>query len=76
MTEGSGRPAWLPVVVAAAERRALGEARYLWGARGGVPPPLSYQLEHVEDVTQARLAIDELTELAREGRIPTPDDVR
>lgn len=36
----------------------------------------SEQLYSSDDVAQARLAIDKLADLARGGRLPTPDDVR
>ena len=49
MKQSSERPAWLPVAIAAAERRALGEARYQWGVRGPAPP-FNYRLEHVRAV--------------------------
>ena len=49
MTQDVPRPSWLPVAIAAAERRALGEARYQWGVRG-VAPPFNYRLEHIRSV--------------------------
>ena len=45
------RPAWLPVAIAAAERRAFGEARYQWGVRTAAPP-FNYRLEHVRAVVE------------------------
>ncbi len=51
MEHGAERPAWLPVAIAAAERRALGEARYQWGARAAAPP-FNYRLEHIRAVVQ------------------------
>jgi uncharacterized protein len=49
MQRGSQLRPWLLVAIAAAERRALGEARYQWGLRGGATP-FNYRLEHLRAV--------------------------
>jgi uncharacterized protein len=61
MEHGSERPAWLPVAISAAERRALGEARYQWGARGAAPP-FNYRLEHVRAVVAIATELAAATE--------------
>ena len=60
MEHGSERPAWLPVAIAAAERSALGEARYQWGMRGAAPP-FNYRLEHVRAVVMIATHLAEST---------------
>ena len=58
MEQQAGRAPWLPVAIAAAERRALGEAKYQWGMRGGAPP-FNYRLEHIRAVVDIAVALAE-----------------
>jgi uncharacterized protein len=58
MEQQAARPPWLPVAIAAAERRALGEAKYQWGVRGAAPP-FNYRLEHIRAVVDIAVALAE-----------------
>src|SRR4051812_3912272 len=58
MEQQAGRPPWLPVAIAAAEGRALGEAKYKGGVRGAAPP-FNYRLEHIRAVVDIAVALAE-----------------